>query len=196
MTATLALPALLALATSAGFHLRLAEPDEQAPLYVWCTVRSDDSPGDVVYIGKARSKSRLGNEAGWATLDPHGDEILSGFVNLIRRNRAKGFPVAVEPFNGREDGFDPRPATAAMATWWGAYPQRLRERIASGQPWSIPDIETFLIRLTVRCGVPTGNASCAGLWESWIGEPRDTLAVIATDAIKATELPIHGLVTA
>ena len=186
LAATITARALLDAINSVGFTLRPARDREAAPLYLWATPHRSE----VVYIGKAANETRLNNEIRLSDrLDPHGDRISVGFVHLIRRNRAIHKRLTIEPRNGRIDGFDPTPALATLNDWpESAAATALRERIDAGE-WSTTDIETILIRTTVRFGVPVGNSACASQWESWLNDPRDTLAVMAADRVRACEQP-------
>lgn len=173
MIATMPVLDLQRLAGLAGFTLRMGDPGEDCPLYTW-VVPDDGLPyGDVLYTGKAEGSGRVGEESHWRRLDPYGDAIHAGFVNFVVRNNARVIPWHL-------DRFDPAAVEPTLAGWDGEPERRLRERMAQG-PWTIPDVETVLIRITVRAGVVTANASGAGLWNGWCGDPRDTLAVIATD---------------
>ena len=197
MTANLPLCCLIKLAQSVGFRLSQVQSGGRAQLYVWCTTKSNGAPGDVVYIGKSESTDRVSNETRWSALDPHSaEEVYGGFANITRRNRAVSIPIAVEPVPGRKDGFDPATLLETINGLEGAYYDRLRERARSEDEWTIPDIETVLIRLAVRCGVPIANSAGTGLWINWIGDLRDAMAVVATDAVRAAEwtmqLDCHG----
>lgn len=192
MTANLPLCCLLTLARSVGFRLSQAQLGDRAQLYVWCTTKPDGSPGDVVYIGKSESTSRVSDEARWSALDPHSaEEIYGGFASIIRRNRAVSIPIAVDPVPGRKDGFEPTTLLGAVSGLEGAYYERLRERARSEDEWTIPDIEMVLIRLAVRCGVPIANSAGTGLWINWNSDLRDAMAVVATDAVRAAEWPMR-----
>ena len=162
-------------------------------LYVWCTTKPDGTPGDVVYIGKSESGSRVANEATWSTQDPHSaTKVYGGFTSIVRRNRAVPVPITVEPVPGRRDGFDPTTLLSAIDGLEGDYYDRLRERVESGPEWSILEIETILIRLAVRCGAPIANSASTGQWSKpWHRDVRDAMAVVATDAVRATEWPMH-----
>lgn len=192
MTADLPVTELLDHAARIGFHLSIAPPGTpDCALYIWATVLGDGSPGDVLYIGKAESGGRIPYEQGFADVDPHGDRVYSGFISLIRRNRAQCFPLIINPVNGRTDGFDPTPALNAIANWNDDAPGKiaLTQRINEGQ-WTVPDIEMILIRIAVRTGVPIGNSIGATQWEGPVSKARDTLAVLATDPVRAAD-PDH-----
>lgn len=192
VTANLPLCCLLNLARSVGFRLSRDQSGSRAQLYVWCTTKPDGEPDDVVYIGKSESAARVSNETRWSVLDPHSaEEVYGGFANIIRRNRAVSIPIAVDPVPGRGDGFDPTTLLETINGLEGAYYERLRERALSEDEWTIPDIETVLIRLAVRCGVPIANSAGTGLWINWIGDLRDAMAVVATDAVRAAEWPMQ-----
>lgn len=194
MVANLPLCCLLTLARSVGFWLTLAATGEPAELYIWCTVNDDGTPADVVYIGKSESARKVSDEGRWAELNPHDEvNVYPAFANMVRRNRAKAFPIAVDSTLGRGDGFDPASLLEALDGLTGDYYDQLRERARIGNEWAIPDIELFLIRTAVRCGVPIANVIGTTVWYSkvWESDLRDVLAVVATDAVKAAEWPVR-----
>ena len=134
------------------------------------------------------------DEGRWAELDPHDEvNVYPAFANMVRRNRAKAFPIAVDSTLGRGDGFDPASLLEALDGLTGDYYDQLRERARIGNEWAIPDIELFLIRTAVRCGVPIANVIGTTVWYSkvWESDLRDVLAVVATDAVKAAEWPVR-----
>lgn len=177
--ATITATELIELANSVGFSLALTADNPGARLYLWTTPEDE-----VLYIGKAdraRPLLRTKEEEGWARRHPHGEEFLSGFIHLAHRNHARRHLVQIQPRNGRSDGFDPRPALTGIEDWSGPAATNLQARLLGPQEWSVADVETVLIRIAVRCGVPIGNSAGASQWESPIGDPRDSLAALAAD---------------
>lgn len=191
MIATLPPAVMLRLAQAAGIDLRVAEPGEHAPLYAWATQKEGGTPGAVLYIGKAASNRRHIEEQVWSQLDPHGDTITAGFVDVMRPNRAKSWPLSIDMTPDGHVAVDPDRIGVildGLDQWTGGpTEQALRERMV--QPWTTADVEYFLIRLAVHCGAILANSSGAGMWEGAIGDPRDALAVAVADSVRATDIP-------
>ncbi|NNG40796.1 hypothetical protein HJ588_16155 [Flexivirga sp. ID2601S] len=188
MPATLSARDLVALAQRVGFTLTETGDPNAARIYVYT-----DPTDNVVYIGKADSLTRHSNEATWVNGGPvhTSDELVSGFVYMVQRNNATPRYYQVKPAdNGDPDsvGFDAAQVTTLMEqNGWKARPGNyIEDPAAVGAGWRTADLESLLIRICVRVGVPIANASSTGLWaEGVYGKAPDLLAALLSDDIAA-----------
>jgi hypothetical protein len=168
MIATLLLDQLLAAADRVGVRLHRVSSDGN--LYAWHSPEND-----VVYIGKSADDRRPSNELAWSLLDPR-ETIHSGIVALLRANKARIQPLRYIPAE-----FDGSKWTAIRDRegWQGKAFDTLAAVFEQGWVPTAEDIEKVLIRVAVRYGTPIGNSQFASQWETPIGSPSDTLAVLA-----------------
>lgn len=171
MAHVLAYTDLVKIADGIGITLE-EDPAGHANLYVIVCEEGYD-----LYIGKAASDKRHLEEDGWAESD-HTTEVVSGFLSLWRENNASRRRLSYDPAS-----FRPAAALAAIERegWHGPVFDRARARLEAGEPPTVEEVETILIRIHVRSGRLVGNSSGASQWEAPIGRFTDTLAALAVD---------------
>ncbi|WP_209561067.1 hypothetical protein [Frigoribacterium sp. PvP032] len=166
---------LKSIASGAGIRL-VDEPLSSANLYVII-----DSEGNDLYVGKAASLQRHREEDTWKSLD-YERKIVSGFVALMSENEGERRPFRYEPTSFDKSKL---PAHINAEDWHGESVDRVVERLASGEPPTLEEVEQILIRIHVRAGCLIGNSQFGSQWEGPIGSFCDTMAVLATDAAYA-----------
>lgn len=167
---------LIATAASVGVALEIVQPERRAAadLYVWIT-----PTGEVLYIGRQLSPNRLADELGWvADIDPRA-ELSCGFISLVQQNGGQPVPLRLISFDA-EPAFE----RIRLDRWLGVAIEALTARLSAG-PLTVSDVEKLLVRICVHVGAPVGNSQFAGQWESQLGKPVDTLAILAASSLSA-----------
>lgn len=184
MPATVTAADLVALANRAGFAIAETTDRNSARIYIWSA-----SDGAVLYVGKADGlvpNKRHRDEEAWVSKDPHAqDFLMGGFVYLIRRNNGAVSYYNVTMVDDEYAAFDStRVAEMFARNGWDAHsPLGTSIATAAKAGWSIHQLESLLIRLCVRLGVPIGNAHGTSMWEH--ASPMDALAGLLSDDIAA-----------
>lgn len=167
----LTLADLQVISRQVGIELTEVTDDARSEVYVFSS--SDDQR--ILYVGKSTGRladvARNGVEQKIITDTRDGGTAVYavGFTRLIIANNGELHRIAFDVARPTLD--------AAVTNGWTS-------SLAMPAPFTAADIERFLIRVPVLCGVVIGNSSGAGQWESQMYTPMDVLAEIAiTDSV-------------